>query len=390
MASGSIIVTARDFTTGLQGRATGSLLANQSAIVDVRLTPSGRIAGTIYNRDGVTPVGAGVNVALSGQTSLTTRTDALGQYALDFVPLGNFTVEASDNNGNRGRTTSSLTATSQSAVADVSFLGRGTVGGTIRNAANASVPNATVTMTSRSIFGGTRSTTSDAQGRYTFADVFIGSYDVAARAPVARLGGSAGGAIDRDAQNVTTDITLAAAGTLTGTVFRANGTTPVSGAEVRLTPTGLTATTDTQGRYRIELVPVGTYTLDVTDTATGDRGRSVGNVPGQDETGTANVTLNGQGTVIVTVRDGAGNTVSGAQITVSSRTSFGGSQTATTNANGIASFIRVLTGGFDVAAFDPATRLRGSAEGQVATGASTNVALQLQSFGAITGTVFAG
>src|SRR5258708_27244284 len=43
----------------------------------------------------------------------------------DFVPLGSFTVETSDGSGNRGRTTGSLSTTSQVVVANVSFLGKG-------------------------------------------------------------------------------------------------------------------------------------------------------------------------------------------------------------------------------------------------------------------------
>ena len=51
----------------------------------MRLGPSGTVTGTAYNRDGVTPVGLGVTVRLSGPSSQTVTTNALGGFQFDFV-----------------------------------------------------------------------------------------------------------------------------------------------------------------------------------------------------------------------------------------------------------------------------------------------------------------
>jgi hypothetical protein len=387
LVSGLVTVTALDPGTSLRGRATGVLAANLSTTVDVRLGPTGTVNGTVYNRDGVTPAGVGVGVQLSGPTNLNTTTNALGGYQFDYVPLGGYIVEAGDAAGNRGRGNVALTATGQVAVSNITYLGKGTVSGLVRDGAGNAVAGVPVTLNSRSIFGGTFNATTGPDGRYTITDVFIGQYDVSARSPLTRLGGQAGGRIDVDGQSVTTNITLTASGALAGTVFRAGGTTPVAVATVQLSPTGLSVQTNAQGQFRFDFLPLGSYTIDAADPATGDRGQAVGTISAQDQVSNVNVVLRGQGQVVVTVRDGAGALVAGAQVTLNSQTQFGGSQTAVTQPDGTATFSRVLAGTFSVSAVDPRTQLSGTASGNVAVGATANVQVQLQRFGAITGTV---
>lgn len=389
MVTGTVTATARDPRTGLRGRGAGVLPPDGSATIDLRLAPWGSVVGMVSGRDGATPVGAGVIVTLSGPTFLTARTDPTGRYAFDFVPLGVLSVEAADAAGNRGRTTGNLTATSQVVVADVTLLARGSVTGTVRDGAGNAVSNASVSLTSRSLFDGARTVVTDGTGRYLVSDVFVGGFDVVARSPIDRLAGRGAGTVDREGQVVTVDITLVAAGTITGTLFRHDGTTPVQGAQVVASPSGLGATTDTGGRYRIDLLPVGGYTLDATEAATGDRGRAGGTVSRQDEVVTVNIVLNGQGRVVVTVRDGGDALVRAGQVTLYGRTVFGGVQTGATQADGTVAFDRVLAGAFDLTAVDPATQLQGSSSGTVAVGATAGVTVHLQGAGTVQGTVFA-
>src|SRR5215469_2108220 len=210
VAPGSFTVTAVDLTGGLRAKTSGTLPPNQSATVNLVLGPSGTIKGTVFKRDGITAVGSGVNVTLSGSAFVTTTTDTQGRFTFDFVPLGNFAIEATDSAGNRGRTTGSLTTTSQVAISNVSFLGKGTVSGTVKDATGNPVPNASVNLNSGSIFGGFKSTTTDGAGHYSFSDIFIGSYSVNASSAITRLGGQASGIITADGQTVTSNITLTA------------------------------------------------------------------------------------------------------------------------------------------------------------------------------------
>ncbi len=387
VAPGAYTIVAVDLTGGLRTRFTGNLPPNQSANVDLILTPSGTIRGTAFGRNGTTPVGSGINVSLFGPTSLTTTTDNQGNFLFDFVPLGSFTVETSDSSGNRGRTTGLLSTTSQVVVANVSFLGKGTVSGTVADGAGIAVPNAAVTLNSGSTFGGTKSTTTDGAGHYSFADIFVGPFTVNGSSAISRQGGHSSGTLAGDGQTATANITLQATGSITGTVFHFGGTTAASGAVISLSD-GHTATADAQGRYRLDLVPVGSYTVDVTDPATGDRGRSSATISSQDQIVPTNITLIGVGKVVVTVKDGALNLVPGAQVKLDSQTVFGGRQTGSTQADGTLTFANVLAGNFSVSAVNPQTNLTGSTSGNVAVNATTNIAVQLQSSGAIQGTVF--
>jgi Carboxypeptidase regulatory-like domain/Bacterial TSP3 repeat len=387
VAPGAYTIIGVDLTGGLRTKFSGNLPPNQSANVNLTLTPSGTIRGTAFGRNGTTPVGSGINVSLFGPTFLTATTDNQGQFLFDFVPLGSFTVETSDSNGNRGRTTGSLATTSQVVVSNVSFLGKGTVSGAVVDGSGVAVPNAAVTLTSGSIFGGTKSTTTDGAGHYSFTDVFVGPFTVNASSAISRQGGSSSGALSGDGQTATANITLQATGSITGTVFHFGGSTPAGGVVITLSD-GHSATADAQGRYRIDLVPVGSYTVDGTDPATGDRGRSNATIATQDQIVTANVTLIGVGKVIVTVKDGGLNPVAGAQLRLDSQTVFGGRQTGTTQANGTLTFANVLAGSFSVFAVDPVTNLTGSANANITVNGTTSTTVQLQSAGAVQGTVF--
>jgi hypothetical protein len=388
VAPGPFTVVGVDLTGGLRARTTGTLPPNQSATVNLVLGPSGTIRGTAFQADGVTAVGRGVNVTLTGSAFLTTTTDNQGQFLFDFVPLGGFTVDTTDSAGNHGRTTGALTTTSQVAVTQVTFLGKGTVSGTVKDGSGNPVPNASVSLGSSSIFGGFQSTTTDGAGHYSFTGVFVGNFTVNASSAITRLGGQGSGSITSNGQAVTVDITLTATGSVAGTVFHFGGTTGSAGATINLS-NGQSTIADAQGHYRLDFVPVGSYTVDATDPTTGDRGRNSASLSAQDQVATANITLIGTGKVVIAVQDGGNSPVSGAQVFLDSQTIFGGRQTGTTQADGTLTFSHVLAGNFFTFAVDPRTNLNGSQNGNVTVNGTTNVTVQLQAAGSILGQVFA-
>ncbi|HMD96237.1 MAG TPA: carboxypeptidase regulatory-like domain-containing protein [Terriglobia bacterium] len=389
MVAGNIVVFAIDPKTDLQGQAKGVLSVNQSVAINVMLGPSGTINGVVMKADAVTPVGPGVTVSISGPEFATTGTDPVGRYAFNLVPIGTFTIDATDSSGNHGRTTGNLSETGQTVGADVAFLGRGMVHGVVADSSGNPVANALVMLASSSVFGGSFTATSDSFGNYAFNGVFVGPFRVTAQDAIGRRGGSATGTVNTDGQTVTANITLGPAGSIAGVVYRSDGVTPVPGAQVSLSTYGLTATADSGGNYSFSLLPVGIYNVAAVDASTGDRGAASGSISSQGQVVTVNISLNGTGQVVVTVDDGAGNTVSGAQVTVTSKTSFGGTLTGATQANGTVTFAHVLAGAFSVSAVNPSTQLAGSATGSVTANGSTSVTVQLQASGSIVGTVFA-
>ena len=389
MTAGLLTVTARDYRTGLRGRAPGNLPLNASTTVDVTLGAFGSVRGTVLGADGTTAVGAGVAVTISGATRETTVTDALGRYLFEFVRLGAFTVEAADNAGQRGRNTGNLATTGRTVLADITYLGSGTVNGLVFTGSGAPAAGVDVTLNSRSVFNGRSSLNTGDGNAFEFDPVFLGPFDVTAVSTSSRLAGTATGAVEVEGQVVSVEVQLTSAGAFEGTVFLADGLTPVPGAEVGLSPTGLQAITDDQGRYRFDFIPLGTYTFDATDPATGDRGRSTGALAAQDQVQTVNLNLTGFGSLRVLVRDGAGALVPGARVTVTSTGPFAFSQTGQTDADGVALFEAFRAGNFTVAALNQATGLSGSATGSVVAGGSAEVTVPLQSAGGINGLVLA-
>ena len=193
-------MTARDYRTGLRGRAPNVLPLNGSVVINVQLAPFGTVRGTVLNRDNTTPVGAGVDVDFSGPNFQQTDTDPFGQYIFDFVPLGSYSLDATDLLGNRGRSGGNVSATAQVNVNDIGFLGCGQVVGVVRDAALNPVASALLSLSSGSVFGGNASTSSDGAGRYVFSNVFIGSFFITAQSPVTHLAGQTSGSISSDGQ----------------------------------------------------------------------------------------------------------------------------------------------------------------------------------------------
>ncbi len=187
---------------------------------------------------------------------------------------------------------------------------------------------------------------------------------------------------------------VATGGTVEGVVSRAagNGGGPAVGVDVTLVPpagSARLATTDATGRYSFGALAIGTYALDFTLAATGDRAAAAFTIAGATDAVTRDVTLNGTGSVTVFVEDAQGQALAGAQVTVTSGTVFGDTRTATTQPPDGEATLSVLAGPFTASASDSGTGLQGSAMGTVDVGASESVTIRLEASGAVEGTVFA-
>jgi hypothetical protein len=388
-APNSFVVVAVDPLSGLRGRAIGVLNPNSSAVVNIQLSASGSVKGIVFGTDGKTPV-VGATVTLSGSSLATTTTDGAGSFVLDFVVLGNYVIDATDSKGNRGRATGSLLKTGVVAQSNVIFLGKGIVSGTVRDTSQNPVNGATVNLNSASLFGGATSTTTDVNGHYLFSGIFVGPFSVIASSAALDLGGQASGRIAADGQTVVTDITLGPAATVTGVVVQSDGITSVPGAQVKLS-NGLSVFADATGTYAMKFVPLGTYSVSATNPVNGDQGSTAVTLGTQDQTQTANITLNGLGSVAVTVTDGGGSPVTNALLTLSGQSNSGSPFTfnGVTQVNGTFTFGNVPAGTFSIVAVDPITQAGASGGGSVPIGATTTEMLQLQPVGSIAGVVYA-
>ncbi len=383
---GAVSVAAFDPLTSLRGQATGMLTGN-ALTLNVTLGGFGTVSGTVRNAAG-TPVPAGVPVVISGALNASTITDTLGHYTFAFVPLGAYIVDATDSNGNHGRTAGTITATAMTNRADVQFLGRGTVSGVVADAQGNPVAGAVINLRNAGLFDQRLTATTNSLGQYSIAGVFVGTVNVAATVAASNIGSSGTGNVTADGQTVTVNLTLQPTANLTGTIFRKDGTTPVSNASVSLSNSAFTATANAAGQYSIANIPLGTYTVMASDPSSGDRGSASAALSTAGQAAITNVNMVGVGTVVVTVLDASGATVSGATVEVDGTSPYNQVQNGVTSSAGVATFNQQLSGAVTVKATNPSAGLSGTASATVTAGSSVSVTVNLQPSGTISGTVF--
>ena len=153
-------------------------------------------------------------------------TDANGGFQIVGLPLGTFTLSAQDSNtGITTTSTVTLTDVTQPEVLNVILLS-GVVTGIVHDSNGNPVPFAQVALASNGIsfnlFGGT-----DSLGVYRFSRVPIGPFTVQAFLGANGTFANADGALTTDGQVINLDITMPATGTVFGSVFSADGITPM-------------------------------------------------------------------------------------------------------------------------------------------------------------------
>lgn len=232
------------------------------------LIPPGVIEGTVTDTRGLPISGAtvvlvksyGVISAGYGNT-VQLSTDASGRYRSPVVPTGGYTVSASS-------TGFIPTSTMVTVTAGVPFLTTNfvlvltlpiTVTGYIRDALQAPLGGATVTLAEAIDFGVVTSSTSDSSGLYRVVMdpiSYSGNYTVSAAAS-----GFAPASVTIAIPNgatITQDLVLARPGAITGLVSDIGGV-PIAGATV--TAGAASTRTDSSGHYRLTTPVPGVTTL---------------------------------------------------------------------------------------------------------------------------------
>jgi len=244
---------------------TVTVLAGSAAVANFALSEiivPGSISGTVTSaKDGSLVVGATVTDGIR-----TTTTDGTGKYTIVSVPPGTCQVTASKS----GYQSSSLTVSvlsGTSAVANFSLnevVVTGSITGTVTSAKDGSpLVGATVT-------DGTRTTTTDATGQYSIANVPPGTYQVTA-SKSGYYSGSLTVTVVSGGTAVANFPLSEIPGTITGSVTNAKDGLPIVGPTV--TDGTRATTTDAAGKYTIANVPPGTY--QVTASKSGYYGASV-------------------------------------------------------------------------------------------------------------------
>ena len=141
-----------------------------------------------------------------------------------------------------------------------------------------------------------RSGVADSNGVITFAGgdaLPEGEVIVLATDPYTGFAGRASGRITEDGQHVDINVYLYdVVGSVSGTIYQADGVTPVPNAEVEISnDDGILAITvsDADGHYEFNLIPLGAFRVDTFEPATGRRGSATGSIDLEGQEITLNV-----------------------------------------------------------------------------------------------------
>ncbi len=340
-----VILQTNGFTTVIDPDVSGIVM--QFPPVQV---VNGRITGHVYNPDG-TPVGAGAQVHINVASDYQILTDTNGffdtQTAFPAINV-TYTVQVFDpSTGLKGLAAVSMTPGITNVV-DVHLLSRNSsVQVTVLKADDSPAPGAQVELDQGSYpYDAPLFAVADTNGLAEFDGLWEGNYSAMGQFVVAstKLSARGGGSVAANGLLVLT-LHLGATGSIRGTFVQQDLVTPVNGAQVTIGNLGFAAT-DTNGFFRFDGVPVGTYQLSGADPVTGANGRAV-----------TTINFNGQ-TQTVQIVEGTLGTVNGFVIS-SYNTGFVASATVRIGFNDGVTPGRTVTTGPDGSFFFPGSPMGG-------------------------------
>jgi hypothetical protein len=276
--------------------------STQAATLQIQPNNPGNVTGTVVDGNGQPLSGATVSAA-----GLSTNTAADGSYALNNLPAGQTTIQASLTGFQSGSTTVTVVAATTTAASAITLVSSsGSITGSVKNTSGAVIVGASVG------YGGGTATT-DANGNYTLTGVPVGTVQLVASASgfqsVTQSVTVNGGATS------TANFTLTAApagGTVTGKITNASSGAIVTGATVSWS--GGSTTSNTSGIYTLTNVTAGTQNITATKTGYLSRTLAVGVTGGA--TSTLNIPIATAGKISVKVVTSSGAAVSGATVTI--------------------------------------------------------------------------
>lgn len=340
-----VILQTNGFTTVIDPDVSGIVM--QFPPVQV---VNGRITGHVYNPDG-TPVGAGAQVHINVASDYQILTDTNGFFDTQIAfPAVNVTYTAQvfdPSTGLKGLAAVAMTPGITNVV-DVHLLSRNSsVQVTVLQADGSPAPGAQVELDQGSYpYDAPLFAVADTNGLAEFDGLWEGNYSAMGQFVVAstKLSARGGGSVAANGLLALT-LHLGATGSIRGAFVQQDLVTPVIGAQVTIGNLGFAAT-DTNGFFRFDGVPVGSYQLSGSDPVTGANGRAV-----------TSINFNGQ-TQTVQIVEGTLGTVNGFVIS-SYNTGFVASATVRIGFNDGVTPGRTVTTGPDGSFFFPGSPMGG-------------------------------
>jgi len=272
----------------------------------LKLQPTSVITGKVYQPDGFTLVGAAVKVTFSSNESKTfctvnettgedscqtipqgiqeeiEYTGADGVFKMPIVNAGQFTLNAEDPVTGKVARLKGNVAAGQTAEVTLRLMGQADVKVRVFGSDGVTPILGAKVELEEGDFPKLKRSGVAVDGSITFGGIDEGTFAVFAQDLSRGFSARSSGKVVKDGQGVTLDVHLYdATGVVYGTVYRADGVTPVPNADVSIfNAQGPLAfnVTDGSGQYRQDTIPLGAVSVAVFEAATGRRGGGSGSI----------------------------------------------------------------------------------------------------------------
>jgi hypothetical protein len=242
--------------------------------LNVALRNSGTVAGQVLQADGVTPATTSVvtiTVGGTGGGTLSTTTDAMGNFTFNMVPSGaaNISVQVL---GSIDEGAGMVAVPAGGTIATtIKLNGIGALSGTALNSSGQPTPG-TIILRGTGPFPYYLNVTAAANGTFALPQVLAGPFTAQLSADIGgfTLYGTASGAV---VFNQTDNLTIEVqpSGTITGSVLRPDGQTLAVGANVTILNSegSITLQVQNDGTFTAVGVPLGNFSVQISDTVSG-------------------------------------------------------------------------------------------------------------------------
>ncbi|MCI0438824.1 MAG: carboxypeptidase regulatory-like domain-containing protein [Chloroflexi bacterium] len=338
---------------GLRGEAWVKVFPAEVAQAEVRLLGLGDVSVTVVRPNGLPVPNADLTLKRGTFPNDTASAITNGDGEAQFFNIteGLFGVTAVEQGTGLKGAASGTVIKDDLVELTITIKASGTVRGKFVSASGQTpIANAQVALDSAE--GIAAFTSTDAGGRFELSAIPVGRFTVEGFDPLTRVSGRANGEVRFEGDLVEVTVIQLPRGTVEGAVLQGDGSTPVPGAPVTISTSGfgattIQATTRSDGGFRFEGVPAGSFTLRAIDPLSGFNGEAAGSLSVEGEFVQQNVLIEPFGAVHVQVLDSGDTPVDNAEVTLA-RTGF--SRTGTVNTSGEVTFEHVPLGDFTLTA----------------------------------------
>ncbi len=353
-------------------------LASDGEVIqrDVLFELAATVEGTVYDYDGVTPVvGAAVSLAHPAFSNYTVSTDEQGRFRFEGIPPDpsrSFAIRAHYETGMVYRDAEiRATAARHGETLEVSLTlpVQGAVAGRVETGPGSPVGGATVRLRGEQYPFQSMAAQTDAAGEFAFQNVMAGNISISALS-LNGLGGRTTATLAVEGEEKSVLIRLQPVGTITGRILSPVDGSPVASAQVRLIKSSSffdAVTTDSQGRFLFDALPISYYTVKALDLGTGRSGQVAGiHLYYEEQVITTDVVLEARGTVRGHLLDPAGSVpVPGATIELASLGLVSFRTFASSDGDGLFEFQGIPQGSFTLRCTEPGGIRQASGSGVI-------------------------